>query len=154
MAKERIIWLDNLKVFLIFMVVLGHTLLFTNHEGTGNLAYRFISSFWMPLFMFTSGLSSYKENQGWEVVKRRFFQLLVPFFTWSVIVCLIQGTYHLERMFLYPTESMWFLFALFFIILIHVATCKVASKLVLKEELAVLFVAIARWGLQRATRCH
>ena len=154
MSKERIIWLDNLKAFLIFMVVLGHTLLFTNHDGTGNLAYRFISSFWMPLFMFTSGFSSYRENQGWDMVKKRFFQLIVPFITWSVIVCCIQGTFHLEKMFLYPTESMWFLYALFFIILIHVTTCMVARRTGVKEELAVAVMAIILWGLQRATRCH
>lgn len=154
MPKERIIWLDNLKVFLILMVVLGHTLLFTNHEGTGNLPYRIISSFWMPLFMFTSGFSSYRVEQGWDVVKKRFFQLMIPFLSWSVVVCAIQGTYHLEKMFLYPTESMWFLYALFFIILIHVLTCKVAKRVGIKEELLVLIVAAVLWGAQRATRCH
>ena len=35
--KERIIWLDNLKGFLIFIVVLGHTILFTNNEGDSNV---------------------------------------------------------------------------------------------------------------------
>lgn len=152
MAKERIIWLDNLKVFLISMVVLGHTLLFTSPEGSGNVAYRIIASFWMALFMFTSGFSSYREEVQWLVVKKRFFQLMIPFFAWSMIVCIKNGTYHIEQMFLYPTQSMWFLYALFFIVLIHVAVCKAAKIIGIKEELAVVIAIISLCVLQRLTR--
>ena len=87
--KERIIWLDNLKGFLIFIVVLGHTILFTNNEGDSNVFYRYISSFWMALFMFTSGFASYKTTPNYKVICHRFKQLIIPFISWSVILCII-----------------------------------------------------------------
>ena len=152
MPSTRIIWLDNLKAFLILMVVLGHTLLFTNNDGTGNVVYRIISSFWMPMFMFTSGFSSFKENVQWIMIKRRFFQLIIPFLAWSLILCVTNRDYHFEQSFIYPTKSMWFLFALFFIIAIHVVACKIAGLLKLPQELVVCMVAILLWGLQRLTR--
>lgn len=152
MAKERIIWLDNLKAFLIMIVVLGHTILFTNHDGTGNIAYRLISSFWMPLFMFTSGFASYRKVVDLKLVKRRFFQLMIPFTVWSAILCAINGTYHIEQVFLYPTQSVWFIFALFFITTIHVLTTKAASRLKIKEELLVCIVAGLLWATQKVTR--
>lgn len=106
----------------------------------------------MALFMFTSGFSSYRKEIGWDVIKRRFLQLMIPFTAWSMILCVIKGDIHIEKMFLYPTQSMWFLFALFFIIAIHVTTCK-ASKLVgIKEEWGVLIIAISLWILQRITK--
>lgn len=151
MAKERIIWLDNLKAFLIMIVVLGHTIIFTGN-WSDNIAYRFISSFWMPSFMFTSGFSSFRSLLEWNMVKRRFFQLMVPFTVWSAILCAIKGTYHLEQMFLYPTQSVWFLFALFFITFIHVVTIKVATRLKIKEELLVCIVADLLWATQKVTK--
>ena len=66
--KDRILWLDNLKGFLIFIVVLGHTILFTNTNGDSNIIYRYISSFWMALFMFTSGFASYKTNLNYNII--------------------------------------------------------------------------------------
>ena len=151
MGKDRIIWLDNLKGALILIVVLGHTILFTNHEGTGNLAYRIISSFWMPMFMFTSGFSSFRAEISWNIIKRRFYQLMIPFAAWSVVLCAINGTYHVEQMFLYPTHGVWFLFALFFIIVIHVMTCKFARLIKVKEELVVAGVAAMLWVIQMLT---
>ena len=152
MAKERIIWLDNLKAILIMIVVLGHTILFTNHDGTGNVAYRIISSFWMPLFMFTSGFSSYRAVLDCKLIKRRFFQLMIPFTIWSAILCAINGTYHIEQMFLYPTQSVWFIFALFFITIIHVLTAQISARLKMKEEIVVCIVAFSLWVIQRLTK--
>lgn len=54
--KDRILWLDNLKGFLIIIVILGHTIIFTDGTWDKNIVSRYIISFWMYLFMFTSGL--------------------------------------------------------------------------------------------------
>lgn len=63
---ERQPWLDNIKFFAIFCVVLGHTLGFlTRHEIAG---YEWIQgvivSFNMPLFFMLSGFSSGKRILG------------------------------------------------------------------------------------------
>lgn len=69
-------------------------------------------------------------------------------------MCIINGTYHIEQMFLYPTQSMWFLWALFFIVLIHVAVCKAAKAVGIKEELAVVIAVITLCVLQRLTKSN
>lgn len=132
--KERIIWLDNLKGFLIFIVVLGHTILFTNNEGDSNVFYRYISSFWMALFMFTSGFASYKTTPNYKVIWHRFKQLIIPFISWSVILCIINKNSNIVDLLLYPSKSVWFLWALFFINSIVVIVCKVAQSSRLSEE--------------------
>lgn len=63
--KARIIKLDNLKFFLIFLVVLGH--IFEEVIAAGNAnwdvksARFFIYLFHMPLFLFVSGIFSKKN---------------------------------------------------------------------------------------------
>lgn len=58
--KERILWLDNLKGVLIFLVVLGHCLQFTSQNPDSDLLFNFIYLFHMPLFMFLSGYACFK----------------------------------------------------------------------------------------------
>lgn len=59
MVNERIVWIDFLKLFAIFLVVLGHVILFMglkqNEVMHENTLYSFIYSFHMPLFMTISG---------------------------------------------------------------------------------------------------
>ena len=94
MVKERQIWLDNLKGTLILIVVLGHTLLFTTlRAGENNYCYRLISSIWMPLFMFTSGVALGITNKNPQdignwliIIKKRIYSLLIPFVSWSIVL--------------------------------------------------------------------
>lgn len=132
--KDRILWLDNLKGFLIFIVVLGHTILFTNTNGDSNIIYTYISSFWMALFMFTSGFASYKTNLNYNIIGRRFKQLIIPFVCWSVILCIINGNINIINLLLYPSKSVWFLWALFWINTIIFIVCKISKLLNLPEE--------------------
>lgn len=131
--RDRIVWLDNLKGFLIFIVVLGHTILFTNNDIDSNIFYRYIASFWMALFMFTSGFASYKANT-YYIIWRCFKQLIVPFICWSIILCMINKEANIFHLLLYPSESVWFLWALFFIKSIVIIACKIAKLCKISEE--------------------
>lgn len=72
MEKQRIVYLDNLKFFLILVVVIGHAI----YDGDGNNIekgiYLFIYSFHMPLFLFVSGFFHKNEN-----ISNRVFKLIV-----------------------------------------------------------------------------
>ena len=55
--RKRIYKFDNVKILLIFFVVLGHcTELFVDKYSAANKTFIFIYSFHMPLFIFISGL--------------------------------------------------------------------------------------------------
>lgn len=139
--KERIYWLDNLKGILILIVILGHTILFTSGQGDSNIVYRYICSFWMAVFMFTSGFACYKPEPRLSVIKRRFIQLVVPFVAWSIVLCVINKDPHIDQLILFPVKSVWFLWALFCINSIMVICCNVSLRFTFKEEYTCLMAA-------------
>ena len=140
--QNRLIWLDNLKGFLIILVVLGHAIQCVNPDFQHDILFRYIYSFHMPLFIFVSGYACYRNYIGWEMIKKRFTQLMVPYTVWSLIICITQGHLRLWEMFVFPERSLWFLYVLFFITVVHVLCVEVSGKFGLKEELVVPVVAI------------
>lgn len=63
MMKERILWIDELKGFTIFLVIIGHILI-SRFLPQFQLFHTVIYSFHMPLFMFLSGIFSYKALEA------------------------------------------------------------------------------------------
>ncbi len=71
--RQRVFYWDNLKGFLIFLVVLGHMLEQLVPDGKSLQIYKVIYLFHMPLFVFCSGyLSRFSP-------KKIFRQLIVPY---------------------------------------------------------------------------
>lgn len=57
LENERIYWYDNLKFFLMVLVVLGHGADYgTSQYASFRFTYLFVYIFHMPLFLFISGL--------------------------------------------------------------------------------------------------
>lgn len=146
-ATTRIAWVDALKGFAILMVVLGHILQRFYSDDT--LAVRFIYSFHVPLFMFLSGYVSYKIF-AWNSLEKRFWQLIVPFFSAIVLDYLIHHISQLSigglcdyivSIILRPDKGLWFLWALFFINILFVGCRKVASAVSVDERIVVLGAA-------------
>lgn len=79
--KERIEWLDIAKGLGIFLVVLGH-------NSIPFVVFIWIYSFHMPLFFYLSGFlfSADKYNSTWEFVKRKAQTLLLPYFSFFVLI--------------------------------------------------------------------
>lgn len=103
MIKERLLWLDFLKLIAIYLVVWGHVI---RHCGLSindwDSVCGWIYSFHMPLFMSLSGFVSYKLLDGNYNIKRKFRQLIIPcIFLW--IICIIVG----------HNENFWYLKSLF-----------------------------------------
>lgn len=113
-SKGRIAYLDNLKGFLIILVVLGHVLQYT--YSIDCIADRYIYSFHMPLFMCVSGYCSYKATINWVTIRKRAIQLLIPFLSWAVVKSILKDDLmYIWTIIQYPDRGLWFLHALFFI---------------------------------------
>ena len=143
-GKKRNRKLDILRGFAASVVVLGHVLaLYAEHEN--NLLFNMIFSIQMPLFMLLSGFAvvySKPVQTADELashIKKRVLTLLLPWFVWSTIayfvfargvdvVAYIQAAaFHMESAF-------WFLFSLFFIDTIFVASSFASAQLKPKAE--------------------
>lgn len=116
--KQRIYALDNVKGFLILLVVLGHCIQFTTAGFDKVLLFRIIYSFHMPLFMWVSGYVNYREyNGGLGILKRRAIQLALPFLSWTLLNAFFaQNPHYIIDVFYDPTMSVWFVWDLFLII--------------------------------------
>ena len=140
MPKQRIAWIDNLKAFLILLVVLGHCIQ-DSGLGDDSLLYRFIYSFHMPLFFAVSGYVSQRDFTPWSAVGRRAVQLLVPYAAWAVVKSIIVGDLgYILTIVMLPDRGLWFLWALFFIVLI-IKCCEVVAQW-LKISIVVPIVAV------------
>ena len=89
MKENRIYWLDNLKWFLILLVVLGHAIQHTYADFGQNSLFRAIYSFHMPAFMAVSGYLAWKPKtvcvSATDYLKklfRRVRQLVIPYMIW------------------------------------------------------------------------
>jgi len=87
METKRLEYIDALKGFAIFLVILGHTIILGHN---GNFIYSIIYSFHMPLFFIISGFffkSSLKLKPK-DFLLKKSFQLLYPWALWCIIVCI------------------------------------------------------------------
>lgn len=91
MAKQRIAYLDIVKLFTIYLVILGHSIqMMVNGLSTDKHLWPVIYSFHMPLFMLLSGYfvsGKLGEQPFIEVIKKKSTQLLLPAITCTVICC-------------------------------------------------------------------
>lgn len=88
---KRIDYIDEIRGVAILLVVMGHIIQF-NGIKTSNPVFEFIYSFHMPLFFAISGYITQKvtnitnAKQYILFLKKKFIALIIPLFTWSLIV--------------------------------------------------------------------
>ncbi len=140
--KMRIDWLDTARGICIFLVVMGHSIIYTDVslggtrgatlEAWKNLC-TWIYSFHMPLFFFVSGyLHSIKksENNRKQYILGRSFSIITLYVTFSIIFWLAKFYFSknvnnvvtirdLVCIPIYPLSDMWFLYALVAMFLIR-----------------------------------
>lgn len=119
MVKERILWIDFLKLIAIYFVVLGHVVLFMGLERDEvmhqNALYSFVYSFHMPLFMTISGFFSHKLITCEGNIKRKFLQLVVPCISLAII-CLIFNIHSLNFWYLKSLFICYVIWDIFFLL--------------------------------------
>lgn len=129
MGKVRILWADNLKAFAIILVILGHVIPWVCGEQVSPTLIRYFSVIEMPLFMAISGYCSYKPSVSLANIRKRFFQLVIPFFAWPIVWYVMKMNFsgvtdfymHLP---LNPDTGLWFLYILFLISLVDFVRSK------------------------------
>lgn len=107
--KIRIVWLDFVKLFTIYLVVLGHVIQFLQSSNPkGNELWLFIYSFHMPLFMLVAGYFSKKVVSGdiIKLLKTKSIQLLLPCVIWGILVYLFK---HLSPIISFPNSAISFI---------------------------------------------
>ncbi len=135
--------IDFIKCVLILLVVLGHSVQYCMpQEGAYYFdmpIFVFIYSFHMQMFAFVSGLFVAKSLSlsFWDVLKKRFAQLIIPSIFWSGVVTNIVGKFvfgenadlkSFIKYFLYSPLAYWFLYSLFLSILCLWCANKIKEK--------------------------
>lgn len=134
-AKQREIWVDNVKVIACILVALGHFSQSMTQAGIlpdGDLYKWFnqtIYYFHVPLFFICSGylyqkLSVVRNIRDWtKNVQKKILVLGVPYFTFSFVTWSLKTLFSSvvnneigglrDTLFFHPTSPYWYLYALF-----------------------------------------
>ena len=133
---ERNQTIDITRGYAILLVVIGHSIQYAYLETMDeNIIFRLIYSFHMSLFMFISGLAiSYSKteiNLAW--LRKRFHNLIIPFFAWAVIPFFFKRNWNefflsLNQLLISPDHGLWFLLVLFEISCMLFIICAVKKK--------------------------
>ncbi|WP_295674849.1 acyltransferase family protein, partial [uncultured Mucilaginibacter sp.] len=84
MPLKRDYAVDNLKGVIIILVIIGHNNLLNSFKNPfTDFLQGYIYLFHMPLFFGVSAL--FVRDFSWEYVKKRFIQLMLPFFFFAII---------------------------------------------------------------------
>lgn len=102
--------LDNVKILLIFLVVLGHVI---ERLGERNLIYKIIYSFHMPLFVLITGFTFKKYIYNFDHNKI-IQKTLVPYCVFQLVYSLVTKNYSLVHFILIPYYHLWYLVSLYF----------------------------------------
>lgn len=149
--KVKFSEIDVAKGLGIILVVMGHSFPDASLEGgiqnpVCNVIFDMIYSFHMPLFFFLSGFVAKLALDGrtdkLEIVKKRFFRLMIPYFVWGgvyvpfriVLAQFSSATFEIEEVWKIligknPYSGLWFLYALFFVSCISIMLIDNLSKL-------------------------
>ena len=82
--EKRIKFIDISRGFAILFIVLGHTIVHSEHCG---MLYKFIYSFNVILFFIISGyLFKIKNNENFfGFFKKKFLRIMIPYFIWELL---------------------------------------------------------------------
>ena len=116
-SRARDPWLDNAKMALVTLVVIGHTWTLLPDEGLSRHLYDFLYAWHVPAFVLVTGYLSrsfsYAPERLWQLVRT----VLVPYVVFECLMSLFRvhvGGEKLEDLFADPHWPMWYLAALFF----------------------------------------
>jgi len=133
---RRIIFLDNLKFWAIFLVIFGHaTEAFSYDLRDQNVLYKLIYTFHMPLFMVVCGYF-FRSSLALDFKSffcKKFVMLMIPAISWSVLRFLLVGGSNYYRLCFY---EYWFLRSAFVCYLV----CYILIRLIKNELIAYLLI--------------
>ncbi|MBP3635030.1 MAG: acyltransferase [Bacilli bacterium] len=81
--KKRINFIDIARAFAMIFIVLGHTLVHSEHC---RLIFKFLYSFHVVLFFILSGYTFKLKNESFlSFIKNKFIRIMIPYFVWAVL---------------------------------------------------------------------
>lgn len=107
---QRLEYIDQLKGLAMLLVVIGHIIVFCG-LGYDNIFIRNITMMNMPLFFFLNGLVI-SEKMSLKGLLRKTCQLLLPFFSWGILMTLYRNSTFLDFLFNYWKYGYWYLLVL------------------------------------------
>ena len=159
--------LDLAKGFAIVLVVMGHAIQYNLPNAfDGNIFFKSIYAFHMPLFMFISGYVAFGTFRG-EAQKfvKRLKTLMLPFFSWFLlgyfvmfIISLFTHGYQppfldsLKKVITFPDHGLWFLWVLFlnyFLLFIALNITKHREEILLMLFVVLLNVELEYFNLHK-----
>lgn len=166
-AKQREIWVDNVKAIACILVALGHFFQSMTKSNVlpANGLYQWFNQtiyyFHVPLFFICSGylyqkLSVVNDVHSWgRNVLKKAINLGIPYFVFSFATWLLKTVFAgsvnseigglFDTFFLHPASPYWYLYALFFLFLIT-PTFRNKSMAVGSLIIAVAFKALGIFG--------
>lgn len=161
MGKDRLLWADALKGWLILLVILGHAIQTTiGDDCFHNHLWNIIYSFHMPAFMAVSGYFAFRQSTSINIVnhiKRRSMQLLIPYIIWSIFAFLRYETRTFDKFFdiiMDPDAYYWFLYVLFWISVLFSAAQWVARRINADEIVVIILVSIILMAVMVIFECR
>ena len=109
-ATGRETLMDNLKLILTFLVILGHVIEYFGRAGILNALYAVIYAFHMPLFVFVSGYFSKDTERAY---RGAFKSCLLPYLLFNSLYSILTYGKLLINVFL-PAHIFWYFLSLFF----------------------------------------
>lgn len=127
-VKPRLDYIDAMRGFAIFLVVFAHVIAWSYTDfdsfmqsASDSWLFRLIYSFHMPLFFFVSGYLGYRSISSrsvMDVIKRRTWQILLPYVAATVFVTFVLG----------QEMNYWYLIALYWMNIVTAVTSKCKYK--------------------------
>ncbi|WP_426242424.1 acyltransferase family protein [Nocardioides sp. LHG3406-4] len=110
-------WLDNVKMVLVTIVVVGHAVVLLPSSDLGSQAYDFIYYFHIPAFVLVTGYLSRSFRWNRRYLFSAATTLLIPYvvYEWAMVNFRVHVTHEvdsLDRMWLNPHWPMWYLIVL------------------------------------------
>lgn len=144
---KRIEYIDALRGFAIFLMVVGHVIpnLYLNKLIVLPNLQTWIYAFHMPLFFTISGYFIYRDSkitakEAMNQIYKKFLQLLLPAFVMSLLYSIIWNTNF--------SNNYWFLYALFKMYFFCIAiqylnsVCSIKNAYILFFEFLLLYVLL------------
>ncbi|MGV8981457.1 acyltransferase family protein [Clostridium sp.] len=116
-GEGRIFFWDNLKILLIILVVVGHSVdFYTSTSRMMRDIYIFIYTFHMPLFIFVSGYFSKRVVEGKHLSIEKVFSFLILYllmkFSFFILTKYMFGNSEVDFKFLVESGVPWYLLAM------------------------------------------
>lgn len=133
--RQRIQFIDAMRGFTMFLVVLGHIFVYTfNYDTTESVVSSFFITFRMPMFFFISGYIGYKAVERWngafywQNLRKKAYIQLIPGLIFLFVYCISHDKDYLQTVLSSGLNINWFTEVLFEMFLVYFTTAAISRK--------------------------